>query len=284
MGNPAANDRRRRLRWRLGIAAGLALGAIIYGFGIEPDRLRVDRTELDIPELDEPVTVAVLTDLHVGAPHIDADKLARVVDETNANEPDVIVILGDLVIHGVKGGTFVPPEPIAEELGRLQAPRGVYAVLGNHDWWYDGPRVTAALRSAGIEVLYNEALPLPAAGTDDGLWVAGLADLATGDTNIPRTLHSVPEGAPVLLLTHQPDVFPEVPDRVSVTLAGHTHGGQVRVPFFGAVVVPSRYGARYAEGHIVEDGRHLFVSTGVGTSIIPVRMFVVPRVDILHLR
>jgi predicted MPP superfamily phosphohydrolase len=94
----------------------------------------------------------------------------------------------------------------------------------------------------------------------------------------------VPDGAPVLLLTHQPDVFPEVPASVSMTLAGHTHGGQVRFPFIGPPVVPSRYGARYAEGHIVEDGRHMFVSTGVGTSIIPVRMFVVPRVDVLHLR
>jgi predicted MPP superfamily phosphohydrolase len=119
---------------------------------------------------------------------------------------------------------------------------------------------------------------------DSSVWLAGLADLATGDTNIGRALEDVPDGASVLVLTHQPDVFPEIPDRVALTLAGHTHGGQVRLPFVGPVIVPSQYGARFAAGHIVEEGRHLFVSTGVGTSIIPVRMFVVPQIDVLHLQ
>jgi predicted MPP superfamily phosphohydrolase len=93
----------------------------------------------------------------------------------------------------------------------------------------------------------------------------------------------VKDDAPVILMTHNPDVFPLVPERVALTLAGHTHGGQVRLPFVGAPVIPSRFGRRFAAGHVVEGGRHLFVATGVGTSILPVRFRVPPAVAVLTL-
>ena len=99
----------------------------------------------------------------------------------------------------------------------------------------------------------------------------------------PCCIGAVLSGEPVLLLTHNPDVFPMVPDRVALTIAGHTHGGQVRLPWIGAPIVPSRFGQRFAAGHVVEGNRHLFVATGVGTSIIPVRFRVPPAVTILRL-
>jgi hypothetical protein len=278
---------RSRLPWRRWLRrtsvalALLAVACMVYGFFIEPDRLRVEVTELDVPDLDESLTVVVLTDLHVGAPHIDLEKLEQVVDEANAVHPDLVVILGDLVIHGVKGGTFVEPEPIAAVLGRLEANLGVFAVLGNHDWWYDGKRVSTALTRVGIEVFENAGAHVRHGSS--GIWVAGVADLWTREPDIDRSLVGAPNGTPVLLLTHSPDIFPRVPDRVALTLAGHTHGGQVRLPLVGPPIVPSKFGARYAAGHVVEDGRHLFVSTGVGTSILPVRFLVVPRVDVLRL-
>jgi predicted MPP superfamily phosphohydrolase len=191
------------------------------------------------------------------------------------------VLLGDYVIHGLVGGTFVEPEITAEVLGGLRAPGGVVAVLGNHDWWYDGFRVRAALEARGIVVLENESHRVVRDG--NALWLAGLADLWTRQPDIHGTLAAIPAGAPVLLLTHSPDVFPEVPARVSVTLAAHTHGGQVRLPPFPAPVVPSRYGSRYAAGHVIEGGRHLFVTAGVGTSILPIRFAVPPEVVILVL-
>lgn len=257
----------------------------IWGFFIEPALLATERHDLELPHWPAPLhglRVVVLTDLHVGAPHIDLEKLDEVIERTNAEDPDLVVVLGDLVIQGVLGGDFVPPEDTARALGRLRARHGVVAVLGNHDWWLDGQRVASALREAGIVVLENQAWPVEHEGTR--LWLAGLADLMTRAPDLGASMRTIPPGEPVLVLTHNPDVFPDVPSRVSLTLAGHTHGGQVCVPPFGPPVVPSRFGQRYASGHVVEDERHLYVSVGIGTSILPVRFLVWPRIDVLTLR
>ena len=155
------------------------------------------------------------------------------------------------------------------------------AVLGNHDWWLDGNRVGAALRAAGVTVLENQALRLERGGR--AFWIAGVADLWTREPDVAGTLRQVENADPILLITHNPDIFPEVPARVSLTIAGHTHGGQVNFPFVGRLVVPSQFGQRYAMGHIVEGGRHLFVSGGVGTSIIHVRFRVPPEAVMLTL-
>ncbi len=228
----------------------------------------------------KPLRIAAIADVHTGAPHITLDALREMVARTNAARPDLVVLLGDYVIHGVVGGRFVPPEPTAAVLGDLHAPLGVFAVLGNHDWWYDGARVGRALTDAGIPVLVDEAVALRTRGGP--LWVAGVGDRWTRPADVERALGAVPAGAPVIVLTHSPDVFPEVPDRVLLTLAGHTHGGQVNLPFLGRLIVPSAYGARFAIGHVREGGRDLFVTPGVGTSIIPVRFRVPPEVSILE--
>jgi uncharacterized protein len=172
-------------------------------------------------------------------------------------------------------------EPIAAELGRLQANLATLAVLGNHDWWYDGPRVNRALTAAHLTVLENRAISLSFRGKP--FWVGGVGDSRTRHTDMAKTLRSVETDDPVILITHNPDVFPTVPERVSLMLAGHTHGGQVNLPLVGRLIVPSRYGQRYAAGHIVEGGRHLFVSTGIGTSIIPVRFRVPPEIVLLEI-
>jgi hypothetical protein len=231
---------------------------------------------------DETLRVAVLTDLHVGSPFDGIAKLRTIVDRTNAAEPDLICILGDLVIQGVVGGHFVAPEEIAAELRRLRAPVGVVAVLGNHDGWFNHDRVAAALTANGVRMLEDTAAKFD---TPAGpVWIAGISDLWTGRHDIAAALAQVEDdGAPVLLLSHSPDVFPLVPGRVSLTLAGHTHGGQVRLPFVGAPVVPSQFGQRYAAGEVIEGDRRLFVATGLGTSILPVRFRVPPAVTILTL-
>ena len=226
--------------------------------------------------------VGILTDLHVGSPFNGIVKLHDIVDRTNAARPDVICILGDLVIQGVLGGQFVSPEEVATQLQRLHAPAGVVAVLGNHDGWFDHARVQAALENNGIRVLEETAAKV---ATPTGpLWIAGISDLWTGRHDIAAALSAVTDdGVPVILLTHNPDVFPLVPRRVALTLAGHTHGGQVRLPFIGRPIVPSQFGQRFAAGHVVEDGRHLFVATGLGTSILPIRFRVPPAVTVLTL-
>lgn len=226
--------------------------------------------------------VAILTDLHVGSPFNGIAKLRMAVEQTNAAHPDMVCILGDLVVQGVVGGHLVPPEEIAAELGRLRSVVGTVGVLGNHDGWLDHDRVRDALERHGIRVLEDTAARFD---TPAGpVWVAGVSDLWTGRHDLDAALSAVTaDREPVLLLSHNPDIFPLVPARVALTLAGHTHGGQVRLPFIGRPIVPSRFGQRYAAGHVVEGGRHLFVATGLGTSILPVRFRVPPAVTILSL-
>ena len=272
-------------RTRLWIAAPVCVTVTlgVWALWLEPASLTVSEERISLPwPAFRPLRVAILTDLHVGSPFNGMDRLRDIVDRTNAAQPDVICILGDLVIQGVVGGRFVPPEVIATELKRLRARVAVLAVLGNHDGWLDHDRVSGALARSGIGLVEDTAVRLD---TPSGaLWVAGLSDLWTGHHDLDAALSVVKDdGAPAILLTHNPDVFPRVPRRVTLTLAGHTHGGQVRLPFIGAPIVPSAFGKRYAAGHVVEDGRHLFVATGVGTSILPVRFRVPPAITLLTL-
>ena len=278
----------RRVRGVRAFAIGFGLSgllALVWGFGIEPGRLVVEESEVALPGCPpalDGLRIAILTDLHVGSPHNGLDRLDDVVEATARARPDLIVLLGDLVIHGVLGGRFVAPEASAAKLGRLEAPLGVVSVLGNHDWWLDGRRVERALESHGIAVLENESLPLRRLG--QRFHLAGLADLWTRRVDFDAAFSEVEESEPVIVLTHNPDVFPDVPARTAITLAGHTHGGQVWLPLVGRPVVPSKFGQRYAAGFIEENGRLMFVSSGVGMSILPVRFLVPPEVSIVTLR
>jgi predicted MPP superfamily phosphohydrolase len=247
----------------------------------EPRQLRV--RELDLApahwpaELDG-LRVGVVSDLHAGAPHIRATTVERVADRLAERRPDLIALLGDYVDPAVRGGEPVAPEAVAQALAGLRAPLGVLAVLGNHDWANAGERMPRALEAAGITVLEDAARELR-----PGLWAVGLGDARTRDPDPAAALSAVPPDAAVIVLAHDPDVFPRIPARASLTLSGHTHGGQVDLPLLRRRVIPSRYGDRYAAGHVVEDGRHLFVTRGVGTSGWPVRLRSVPEVVILRL-
>ena len=284
-GRPALTRRRRLL---LLLAAGaLVLGLLVgaQGLVIEPASLEVHRSTLALPgwpARHAPLSVALLGDLHTGAPWQGVDELARVVETTNALRPDLVLLLGDYVIHGVVGGRFVPPEESAPVLGRLQAPLGVFAVLGNHDHWFDAARVRAALESAGVVVLEDQARRVEREG--GAFWLLGLKDWWESERDLPGALAQVTDTLPILAFTHNPDVFATLPDRFALVIAGHTHGGQVALPLLGRPIVPSRYGERYAVGHVVEQGRHLFVTTGIGTSIVPVRLGVPPEIALLELR
>jgi len=265
------------------MAWALVLVVIVAGlraFWWEPAGLTLKEERIILPWAPRgSVRIAILTDLHVGSPFNGPAKLHDVVERTNAANADVICILGDLVIQGVVGGRFVPPEQIAAELKALRASAGVFAVLGNHDGWLDHDRVKRGLEQNGIRIVEESAVRIE---TPVGpLWMAGISDLWTGVHDVHAALEAVKDDAPVILLTHNPDVFPEVPPRVALTLAGHTHGGQVSLPFIGRPIVPSQFGQRYAAGHVIEGGRHLFVATGVGTSILPVRFRVPPDVTVL---
>jgi len=276
------------------------LFAMTYGFFIEPAlRFRLRRWRVASKGwTGAPLKIAILSDLHMGEPYVTLARLRRIVTRINALGADIIVVLGDL---NASHRFITAPVDLADtggELARLAAPLGVFAVQGNHDWWQDraaqkrraGPtRVARALENAGIQVLENRSVKLTRNG--DAFWLAGLGDqLAlrdgagrfTGVDDLPGTLAQIGDDAPAILLAHEPDIFPQVPERVALTLSGHTHGGQVRL-FGWSPVVPSRYGNRFAYGHVTERGCDLVVSGGIGCSIAPVRFGVVPEITVVEL-
>jgi predicted MPP superfamily phosphohydrolase len=296
---------RRRFLQALGASAigGLALGG--YAFAVEPlHRLRIRTYRLTPPRWTDglKLRVAVVADLHACEPWMGLARIRDIVNRVNALEPDLILLLGDYS-RGA-GSRWVSGEvhsrDWASALARLAAPLGVFAVMGNHDWWDDrtaqrnghGPIYgRMALEANGVQVLENDAVRLTKLGAP--FWVAGLGDQLAftpwsrykawkGVDDLPATLAKVGDDAPVLLMAHEPDIFPQVPDQVSLTLSGHTHGGQVRLLGYSPVV-PSRFGNRYAYGHVVEDGRHLIVSGGLGISILPVRFGCPPEIVLLEL-
>lgn len=282
-------------------ATALGLGSSgAYAFVIEPRfRLALTRYALTPPGWTPGLRlrIAVLADIHVCEPYMPLDRVAEIVAATNALAPDLILLLGDYPAGRKVTWKPVPLSDFARLAEGLRAPLGTYAVLGNHDWWDDseamragkGPvEIRCLLEARGIPVLENDAVRL----THDGrpFWIAGLADqepflplgIRRSLADIPATLAQVTDDAPILLMAHEPDIFVKVPQSVSLTLSGHTHGGQIRVLGYSPML-PSRFGQRFAYGHVVEEGRHLIVSGGLGVSGVGVRFGVPPEIVLIEL-
>lgn len=287
------------------LGSGLALvGMSGYALGVEPGlRLRIQRYALTPPRWTPGLAlrIAVLADLHAGEPHMPLSRIRRILAATNELRPDLVVLLGDYAGTDRISRAPLTWADVVPEFTALKAPLGTFAILGNHEWWDDKPtqqrrsgptQAHRAFAEAGIPLLENEARRLVADGRP--FWLLGLGDQIAfrlgrgrfeGVDDLPGTLAQVTDDAPAILLAHEPDIFPQVPERVSLTLSGHTHGGQVRL-FGWSPVVPSQYGNRYAYGHVVEDGRHLVVSGGLGTvtaGFLPVRFGVPPEIVLLDL-
>jgi predicted MPP superfamily phosphohydrolase len=276
---------KKRIRVTLATIPVLLGGIAFWGFLIEPNRLITHEETIQIANWPQDLSglrIAVISDIHVGGPFIDEQKVRLIVERANQLHPDLIILLGDYMSGNSWHGHRVEPEEFAPMLKDLHAPLGVYSVLGNHDWWYSGQKVRRALEENGIKVLENEVVEVK--WQSSSFWLAGLADFWTRPQNIAETIARVPEGKTMIALTHNPDIFPNLPQRVPLLLAGHTHGGQVNFPIIGRPIEPSNYGQRYAAGHVIENGHHLFVTTGIGTSILPVRFRVPPEIVLLTLK
>lgn len=285
------------------LAAGLSSSA--YAVGVEP-MLRLRTVTHRIVPIGWPddlkLRIVALADIHACRPWMSPRRIKAICDRANALEADLIVLLGDYVSGMNLVTDYVHSQDWAQAMSGLSAPLGVHAVLGNHDYWEDltfqhNPTVETfgekALKGVGISVHVNAAVRLEKDGV--AFWLAGLGDQQalrpgarfgrrhfSGIDDLSGTLAQVTDAAPVILLAHEPDIFPDVSERVSVTLSGHTHGGQVRL-FGYAPVVPSRYGNRYVYGHIVEDNRHLCVSGGLGCSVAPIRFGSPPEIMVVEL-
>ncbi|MCK3779026.1 metallophosphoesterase [Ensifer sesbaniae] len=286
-----------------GIASMAALSG--YAFAVEPlARLNVTRYSLTPPGWTPglKLRVVALADIHACEPWMPASRIASICRQANDLGGDVTVLLGDYAAGMNFVTRYVHSSEWAKSLATLTAPLGVHAVMGNHDWWEDktaqrngsGPTFGhKALQDVGINVYSNRAVRLEKEG--QGFWIAGLEDQLAlvpgkkwqrqrmkGLDDLEGTLAQVSDGDPVILLAHEPDIFPSVPSRVALTLSGHTHGGQVRLLGY-APVVPSRFGDRYAYGHMVENDCNLIVSGGLGCSLAPVRFGVPPEIVVIDL-
>lgn len=301
--NQAPNILRLMSRRQFLVAGSLAAGGLASGAVARESLLSVGVTRYRLTPTAWPVglklSLAVIADLHACEPWMTVARIEEIVSATNSLNADVVVLLGDYVAGHNKVTAFVADADWARALGALRAPLGVYAILGNHDWWNDdraqllgrGPTgARIALEHAGIPVLENDAVKLSKMG--EAFWIAGLGDQeaflhagsrrlrnTAGVDNLDAILDNVSDDAPVVLLAHEPDIFPRIPSRIGLTLAGHTHGGQVRI--FGQIpIAPSPLSRTYNYGHFYENGRHLIVSGGLGCSWWPVRLGVPP--EVLH--
>jgi uncharacterized protein len=280
-------SRRQLIAGAVGLVGLSAAATGAYATVVEPQGLVVTRYKLKplAWPRDRKLTLTVIADLHAGGPDMKLDHIRKIVDTANALQSDVVVLLGDYTATYRFATEPVPYADWSAELARLKARLGTWAILGNHDWWHDIADIRRALADVHIPVLENDAVRL--GEQNERFWLAGLGDQLAhrigphnfrGIDDLPGTLAQVKTDDPVVLLAHEPDIFPSVPPRVALTLSGHTHGGQIRVPFIWPAFVPSKYGRRFAYGHVIEDQRHLIVSGGLGTSFVPARFGVPPEI------
>ena len=272
----------------------IVLVTVLWGLGIraflwEPETLEVRRVEVVSRTWSGPaLRIGVISDTHMGAPHMSVARLNSIVQRMNSERPDIVVLLGDFA------GRHEPAEQRSEAersevlsgippLGKLEAPLGVWAVLGNHDWWYDGPTIERELEGRKIQVLENERVLIDRPGAP--FWLAGLADYDSlrKKPSYMDTIGDLSTSEPVLAISHWPDVFAAAPDRVALTLAGHSHCGQVNLPFLGRLIHASHGSERWQCGLYEERGRKLYVTAGVGVSILPVRFLQPPEIAVVTL-
>lgn len=256
------------LRWLTRVAvAAVALAIVLTSVGFQNARADpvVRRVSVKLPGWPagtRPVRVLLWSDIHLGNPATGPARLARLVDRADALHPDLIILAGDFIAGHRPADAAAAPG--LDGLRDLHAPGGVIAVMGNHEYWTDAPRVRRVLEQAGVTVLTNAAV------RRGPLVIGGLDDMVNHREHVSATVAAMRElGGVPLVVSHSPDIAPRLPAALPLLLAGHTHCGQVVVPGHGPPVEVSQ--PRYRCGLIREGGRLTVVTAGTGTSVVPLR-------------
>jgi len=278
-------SRRKLIKWGIGSLASVSL---IEGFLLEPHRARLQRSRIPIKGLGSRFAgfrVAVISDFHI--PHFVSESyIQHAIGLALEQKPDLILLPGDFCnshgSFGMKADISVPE--LSPYLNTLAAPDGVYGVLGNHDYWLDAEGVRDSLSRTPVKLLRNESIILRRGS--DALAIVGTPDLWEDDIDLDAAFDGIANDTPRILMQHNPDLCEEFPEgyRVDLQVSGHTHGGQVRIPFGPALLLPTKYGNKYREG-LVNGPRHrVYVTRGVGmSSTLPVRFCCPPEVTLLEL-
>ncbi len=294
----------RKLFLITGALAGVALLCVAYGYFVEPARLVVNQYEVRVVNWDPAFNgfrVALISDIHGGSNDVTPERLREIVQRTNELNVDAVFLLGDYVsqskVRGPDGrrGVRMPPAEIAEGLSGLRSKYGVFVVLGNHDEWYDPAAVIRAFERTGYTVLNGKVSEIRL-NSGQRLRILGLKDHTTiGEWKVysdaaKKLLEPTNGQGDVIVLQHSPDVVPMITEELRITpdpmvlFAGHTHGGQVRLPIIGPPIVPSMFGQKFTRGHVRDRGIDVFVTTGIGTSILPFRFMVPPEIAVVTLK
>jgi predicted MPP superfamily phosphohydrolase len=278
--------RARRALVILLVVLALPYAPGVWAFLVEPQMLAIRHVEVRSAQwTDAPLRIGVITDTHVGGPAMPVERMNAIVEKMNAEKPDLVVLLGDYV-------TSDEPAELRSHLERsvalqgvaafagLIAPRGVYAVIGNHDVLYDADTIRTALENANVRVLENDAVPVPGASG----YLVGLGEYSMQGADFAAASQLAPEGSPLIVLMHWPDSIKDINARAVLSLAGHTHCGQMGVPGLDKLFVASPASRDYRCGLYDVGGLKLYVSGGVGQSILPMRLLAPPEVGVVTLR
>lgn len=254
---------------------------LFWAFFIEPNLLIVKNVEIE-DSLLAGIRIVYISDIH--ACKDDGRRLLRIVKKINEQDPDVILLGGDYVVIQIFNNESMRPELIGEYLSGLRAKYGTFMVLGNHDANGNISKgFKEKLKESTIKVLDNSNVKLRIGDRD--LWFVGLGDFSCGRCrrqDIEKAFDGVEK--PAIAFTHSPDVISMVPDFVSLVLAGHTHGGQVALPFYGPLGRAGTISGKHIKGFYDVDGKRLFVSSGVGTSHLKVRFFNIPEIVVVDFK
>ena len=263
------------------IASLISIALAIWSFLIEPALLSIN-TQNKINWPIKPIKIVFFSDLHAGSPHINKSYIKKLVEKINKAQPDIILIGGDLVINEVLGGDFMDIDSVALLLENLTAPLGKFVVLGNHDWWNDSKKIQKVLSTKRFKVLENEAL-LIEIDPINKFWLVGIGDHYTNHSDPKIAFNKTNESWPKIVFMHDPGSLFEIKDKFFLALAGHMHGGQVFIPGIGAIVTPGDAPKEWAKGWTEFELGSLYVSQGIGTSILPLRFNAPPEFIILNL-
>jgi uncharacterized protein len=270
-------ESRRRFLKRLGwAAAGVAVAGAAADVAFERHWIEVTRPRVAVPQLPpafEGLRICQITDVHHG-PYLGIEHVHEAVELAVQQEPDLFVLTGDL--------SHKKPWSVApawDAMAPLEAPLGVWSVMGNHDWWHGIAASREGARRNGIGMLDNRAVALLRGG--ERLWLAGVGDMWTDEQDLSGALAHVPADEPVILLTHNPDFADEMVDaRVKLMLAGHSHGGQICPPLMGPLKVPNKM--KYAAGLARTDVSQIYISRGIGMAILPFRINCRPELPVFE--
>ena len=272
----------------LGLGGAAAAGLALYAGEVGRHRLVIERRTIHLQGLAEAfagLRIAQISDIHF-MEYTEPFFVRHVVSEVNRLRPDIVLLTGDYItmapIEKSRAAAYAPI--VADILGGLSCPHR-YGVLGNHDWMVDGKAVIDAMASVGIPIFHNENVPFERDGAR--FWIAGLMDALSWEADVNKAMpaHAHKDKEPIILMAHEPDILPAVArlNTVDLMLSGHTHGGQVRLPFLPPLLLPP-LGKRYVEGHFQLGRTQLYVNRGIGSVGLPFRFNCPPEITEITLQ